>query len=422
MNLETVISTINIPEDKILNVYVTGSRVYGTNDANSDWDFFVIVEDDADLQSGWELQEVGDVNAGIAKISHFVDIILNRDQNLQAICCLFVPQEFIWLDKAKNLHERYKVHKYSLKQSILSKACSCFHRAEWYCNEAEKTENEDEKARLSRKSKKMIFHCLRYLHLGLQLFDTGKIYDFKVANHYWTEIQNIDSVKWIDYEKVYRPVYLELLHKLPRQIDQMVEGFSSDPLLTEMWRLTHLPIIQQGYQLSIVNHCQEIARHVAPYEDKKITMLAEIEKEFPQVLEVYKEMFDKHIQLCEEIQRIYNELLKNMLDSINNEDNNTNNNNDEKKNKTLIKNGSDFVKAFWKVAHDDPYSKCLLNMNKFLAEKLKEENITKYILDNSIGSIEVPLRSVLLFFEISPRTTFDTTWNHKYNPNNNVNK
>jgi hypothetical protein len=34
-------------------------------------------------------------------------------------------------------------------------------RAEWYCNEAEKTENEDEKARLSRKSKKMIFHCLR---------------------------------------------------------------------------------------------------------------------------------------------------------------------------------------------------------------------------------------------------------------------
>jgi hypothetical protein len=151
-------------------------------------------------------------------------------------------------------------------------------------------------------------------------------------------------------------------------------------------------------------------------------VLVEIEKEFPQVLEVYKEMFDKHIQLCEEIQRIYNELLKNMLDSINNEDNNTNNNNDEKKNKTLIKNGSDFVKAFWKVAHDDPYSKCLLNMNKFLAEKLKEENITKYILDNSIGSIEVPLRSVLLFFEISPRTTFDTTWNHKYNPNNNVNK
>jgi len=46
-------------------------------------DFFVIVEDDTDLQSGWELQEVGDINAGIAKISHFVDVILNRDQNLQ---------------------------------------------------------------------------------------------------------------------------------------------------------------------------------------------------------------------------------------------------------------------------------------------------------------------------------------------------
>ena len=93
-------------------------------------------------------------------------------------------------------------------------------------------------------------------------------------------------------------------------------------------------------------------------------MLEAIEKEFPQVLELYKDMFEKHIQLCEDIRNIYNELLKKLVESIDNDKDN-NSNVENKKNNVVISNGSDFVKAFWKIAHDDPYSKCLLIMNMY---------------------------------------------------------
>jgi len=138
-------------------------------------------------------------------------------------------------------------------------------------------------------------------------------------------------------------------------------------------------------------------------------MLEAIEKEFPQVRDVYKNTFDMYLELCEEIRTIYNEMLKRMLASI------------DSAAKDSIRNGSNFVKTFWKVAHEDRYSKCLLNMNKFFVQKLNEETIHKYMNDDTIDNIVVPLRSVLLFFETSPRTTFDITWDHKYGLDSNNN-
>jgi hypothetical protein len=39
-----------VPEDKILNVYQYGSRVYGVANPDSDWDFVVIVSDDTEIK------------------------------------------------------------------------------------------------------------------------------------------------------------------------------------------------------------------------------------------------------------------------------------------------------------------------------------------------------------------------------------
>jgi predicted nucleotidyltransferase len=43
--IDRLIQSIDIPEDEIINCYLCGSRVYGTFNAESDWDFVSVVKD-----------------------------------------------------------------------------------------------------------------------------------------------------------------------------------------------------------------------------------------------------------------------------------------------------------------------------------------------------------------------------------------
>ncbi len=50
----------------------------------------------------------------------------------------------------------------------------------------------------------------RYLHFGIQLFETGAIQDYLVANQYWEQVRVMTSVDWEDYESCFRPTYLDV--------------------------------------------------------------------------------------------------------------------------------------------------------------------------------------------------------------------
>jgi hypothetical protein len=56
----------------------------------------------------------------------------------------------------------------------------------------------------------------RYLHFGIQLFETGRIEDYLVANPYWEEVRPMTSLLWEDYERRFRPTYLHLMERFPK--------------------------------------------------------------------------------------------------------------------------------------------------------------------------------------------------------------
>lgn len=43
----------------------------------------------------------------------------------------------------------------------------------------------------------------------------GKITDYTIANGYWEEMKGMISLNWKDYEKRFRPIYLELRDRYP---------------------------------------------------------------------------------------------------------------------------------------------------------------------------------------------------------------
>lgn len=43
VTLESLLFALNIPQEDCLNLYQTGSRVYGTAVESSDWDFVMVV-------------------------------------------------------------------------------------------------------------------------------------------------------------------------------------------------------------------------------------------------------------------------------------------------------------------------------------------------------------------------------------------
>jgi hypothetical protein len=56
----------------------------------------------------------------------------------------------------------------------------------------------------------------RYLHFGIQLFETGRIEDYLVANPYWEEVRPMTSLLWEDYHRRFRPTYLHLMERFPK--------------------------------------------------------------------------------------------------------------------------------------------------------------------------------------------------------------
>jgi len=83
--------------DDIVNMYITGSRAWGTAEEGSDWDFFVVVQQTCAVQFDPPLGndhmitlDDGDYNVEIMRPSFFWDILIFKNHNVQVrICCFF---------------------------------------------------------------------------------------------------------------------------------------------------------------------------------------------------------------------------------------------------------------------------------------------------------------------------------------------
>ena len=170
------------PQNKGFFIY--GSWAYGTNDSLSDIDIMVI-EDSLDGKS-----EISNYDFHFLSEKEFKKDISKL--HIRALEGLFGPYSFL------KFEVNVKMDNEALREAISQKASHSFVKAK------KKIEVEKE-LRIGQKS---LFHSLRILEFGIQIAQTGKIFDFTQSNHYWEEISKISD--WAELNRIYKPIYNKL--------------------------------------------------------------------------------------------------------------------------------------------------------------------------------------------------------------------
>jgi predicted nucleotidyltransferase len=187
-----MLSLLNIPKDSVLAIYNYGSRVYGTETNDSDYDYIIVVQNGIKIES----QHQGLINYTIYSESSFKESLLNHE--ISCLECLFLPKKFISID----YHFDFKLDLHKLRNSISQKASNSWVKAN------KKMTIEKDKDIWS--GKKSLFHSLRILNFGIQIATTGIITDYHAANHLWTEISEDGNQSWDHFSAKYKKIYNQL--------------------------------------------------------------------------------------------------------------------------------------------------------------------------------------------------------------------
>lgn len=191
VTIDRIIKASGIDAGLILNLYVYGSRVYGTFDYQSDYDFIMIADSDVNDR---EIRN-GDLNIHIYNPDHFQDLI--HAHKIFALECLFLPADKKFVDKHKF---SFKLNKPILREEISSKSSNSWVK----CKKKLEVENE---AYIGKKS---LFHSMRIVIFGIQLAKNGCISNYSEANHLWEQIKTFPD-DWNALKTEFQPLYNSLL-------------------------------------------------------------------------------------------------------------------------------------------------------------------------------------------------------------------
>ena len=186
-SLQEIKDLVGLPEWKILNIYMYGSRVYGTFNYDSDYDFLVI---DNSLDRDREIKH-GKYNIHIHTPDKFQDDLWKYQMvNLE---CVFAPS-FARIQETIEYKKAFGFEPIKFKKSIFKQS----HNS-WMKSKMKFREMDIERAT------KSLFHSMRILMFGIQVISENSIFDFSEANYYWQEISDIDEYKWNFFKEKFLP-------------------------------------------------------------------------------------------------------------------------------------------------------------------------------------------------------------------------
>lgn len=196
--IEDVIKASGVHPLKVRNVYLYGSRIYGTAREGSDYDIIMIAGHLLEHEEKRATVNGVLLNIHIITPDKFLaDLKMHNIMNLE---CLFAPdwarlQEKVVLPVEINIK---KLIKNNLAQSYSS----------WQGGKM-KIQKYD-----FHRGLKSIFHSIRMLMFANQIAEHGKIVDFSVANHLYSEIVDCDEIEWDYFREKYLPLKIELENNL----------------------------------------------------------------------------------------------------------------------------------------------------------------------------------------------------------------
>jgi predicted nucleotidyltransferase len=95
LNVKAALSRLKLEDSKVLNVYVMGSRLWGTARPSSDWDLIIVHEDSA-VAARRSLHH-GDIDAIALHRDEYIAQI--REHHFLELATLWVPPSLVWREK-----------------------------------------------------------------------------------------------------------------------------------------------------------------------------------------------------------------------------------------------------------------------------------------------------------------------------------
>lgn len=151
----------HINNNNIKNIYKFGSKVYGSNDENSDDDYIMVVS---------EMIQINDINFHVYTVEQFQNLIDN--QEISILECLFLNNEFILKEEIK--------FEFILDKFKLRKMISTITSNSWQKGKKKLTIMGDYDLRIALKS---YYHSLRILDYGIQIALHNKIIKYDSMNY-----------------------------------------------------------------------------------------------------------------------------------------------------------------------------------------------------------------------------------------------
>jgi predicted nucleotidyltransferase len=195
---EQIISQAGIHPLKTRNIYLYGSRIYGTHREESDYDVILI---------GAALIEHNEISAKIDNAILNIHIItpdkFKRDlesHNIMNLECYFSPE---WARIQEKESLKFVLNKKKLAKNIIAQSFNSWQGGKFKLNEGD-----------IYRGLKSIFHSIKVLVFAIQIMEHGKIVDFTAANYLHKEINDCDEIEWEYFREKYLPFKIELENKL----------------------------------------------------------------------------------------------------------------------------------------------------------------------------------------------------------------
>lgn len=209
MQIKRLPKNLDLQDPDILNCYLHGSRVYGTDTEQSDFDYIVIKT----------FTEPCTETRGNEDFSYYSKDDWNRmalNNDVDFIECLFLPDCY----KCK---ETFIPDWYLDKEKIRSNFSRTASNS-WVKCKKKLTIEKDFAPYIGKKS---LWHSFRLLNFGCQLLQFNEIIDYTSVNYLYDEIVHNDITDWNYFKQKYQPLYNSFKSEF-RRLES--EGFMTDDL------------------------------------------------------------------------------------------------------------------------------------------------------------------------------------------------
>jgi predicted nucleotidyltransferase len=185
--ISDILLVAKLHPSRVYNIYLFGSRVYGTHSDNSDWDIIIVAKNSV---------EAIEIKSDLYNIHIYTpdkfqqDLDWHMPKNLE---CIFAPD---WAKLKEDI-------KYNLTLNIpkIRHATSHVSSNSWVkCKKKLQIANE------YNIGVKSLFHAIRIPMFSTQIVNFGEIRDFQCANWVWDKIKEKEW-NWEDLDKEFREVH-----------------------------------------------------------------------------------------------------------------------------------------------------------------------------------------------------------------------